>query len=115
MISYCNGVQGFINYALSNSRKVSSSRCYNETSFQKRLMEKLLCWYAHGEPYVPHNTMIEMMVRSTSSSSNVHGVVDDNSNPYKNMVMNAMRMNHGHASQCPFIDEEPNADVNIFF
>ena len=28
--------------------------------------------------------MVEMMVRSTSSSSNVHRVIDDNSNPYKN-------------------------------
>jgi hypothetical protein len=37
--------------------------------------------------------MVEMMVRSASSSSNVHKVVDNNSNPYKNMVMNAMRMN----------------------
>jgi hypothetical protein len=81
---------------------------------QKRLMEKYLCWYAHGKPYAPHNTMIEMIVRSTYSSSNVHGVVDDNSNPYRNMVLNAMRMNHGHAGQCPFIDEEPNADVAIF-
>jgi len=36
------------------------------------------------------------MVRSTSSSSNVHGVVDENSNPYKNMVMDAMRMNQGY-------------------
>jgi hypothetical protein len=37
--------------------------------------------------------MIEMMIGSTSSASNVYGVVDDNSNPYKNMVMDAMRMN----------------------
>jgi hypothetical protein len=45
----------------------------------------------------------------------VHGVVDDNSNPYRNMVMNAMRMNKSYASQCPIIDEEPNADVVRFF
>jgi hypothetical protein len=37
------------------------------------------------------------MVGSTFSSRNVHGVVDDNSNPYKNMVMDAMRMNKGYA------------------
>jgi hypothetical protein len=82
---------------------------------QKRLMEKYPCWYAHGKPYVPYNTIIEMMVRSTSSSSNVHGVVDDNNNPYRNMVMNAMRMNHGHTGQCPFIDKELNADATMFF
>jgi hypothetical protein len=40
-------------------------------------MEKYMCWYAHGEPYVPHDTMIGRIIDSTSSSSNVHGVVDD--------------------------------------
>jgi len=37
--------------------------------------------------------MVERMVGSTFSASNVHEVVDDNSNPYRNMVMDAMRMN----------------------
>jgi hypothetical protein len=31
------------------------------------------------------------------------------------MVMNAMRMNHGHTGQCPFIDKELNADATMFF
>jgi len=53
-------------------------------------------WYAHGEPYVPHKTIVEKMIGSTSSTSNVHGVVDENSNPYRTMVMDAMRMNQGH-------------------
>ena len=60
-------------------------------------MKQYLCWYAHKEPYVPHETMVERMVESTSSVGNVHGVVDDNSNPYSTMVMDAMRMNQGHA------------------
>jgi hypothetical protein len=47
---------------------------------QKEFIKKYICWYAHGELYVPHDTMVEMMVGSTSSVSNVHGVVDDNSN-----------------------------------
>jgi len=59
--------------------------------------------------------MVEMMVKSTSSSSNVCGIVDDNINHYRNMIMNVMRMNHGHASQCSIVDEEPNADATIFF
>jgi len=25
---------------------------------QKRLIEKYMCWYAYGEPYVPHDTMV---------------------------------------------------------
>ena len=82
---------------------------------QKRFMKKYLCWNAREKPYVPHDTMVERIVESSSSSSNVHGVVDDNSNPYRNMVMNAMRMNKSYASQCPIIDEEPNADVVRFF
>jgi len=40
-------------------------------------------WYAHREPYIPHETMVERIVGLTSSFSNAHGVVDDNSNPYK--------------------------------
>jgi len=55
------------------------------------------------------------VVGSTSSACNVHEVVNDNSNPYRNMVMNAMRMNQGNVSQCPIIEEEPNADTTRFF
>jgi hypothetical protein len=51
-----------------------------------------MCWYTHEEPYVPHNTMIGRIIGSTSNASNVHRVVDDNSNPYRNMVMDAMKM-----------------------
>jgi len=29
--------------------------------------------------------------------------------------MNAMRMNQGNVSQCPIIEEEPNADTTRFF
>jgi len=57
--------------------------------------------------------MEERVVGSTSS--NVHEVVNDNSNPYKNMVRDAMRMNQGNVSQCPIIEEEPNADTSQFF
>jgi hypothetical protein len=59
--------------------------------------------------------MVESMVGSTSNASNVHGVVNDNNNPYRNMIMDAMRMNQGNVSQCPIIEEEPNADVTRFF
>jgi hypothetical protein len=45
------------------------------------------------------------MVESTSSSNNVHEVVDDNSNAYRNMVMDAMRINQCHVDQCSIIDE----------
>jgi len=45
----------------------------------------------------------------------VHGVANDNSNPYRNMVMDAMRMNQGNISQCPIVEEEPNTDAAKFF
>jgi hypothetical protein len=72
-------------------------------------------WYTYKEPYIPHNTIVEKMVVLTSSSSNVHRVIDNNSNPYRNMVMDVMRMNQGHADQRPIIDEEPIVDVAKFF
>jgi hypothetical protein len=55
------------------------------------------------------------MVGSPSNASNVHGVVNDNSNPYRNMVMDAMRMNQGNVGQGPIVEEEPNTDATRFF
>ena len=55
------------------------------------------------------------MVGATYSSSNVNKVVDNNSNPYKNMIMDAIRMNQGCANQCPVVNKELNADVTGFF
>ena len=81
----------------------------------KEFMEDYLCWYTYGELFVSNESMVERMVGSTSNASNVHGVVNDNNNPYRNMVMDAMRMNQGNVSQCPIIEEEPNADVARFF
>ena len=46
-----------------------------------------------------------MMVGLTSSASNVHEAANDNTNPYRNMVMDAIRMNQGNVSQCPIVEE----------
>jgi len=81
----------------------------------KGFMEDYLCWYAHEELFVPNKSMVERVVGSTSSASNVHEVVNDNCNPYRNMVMDAMRMNQGNGSQCPIIEEKHNADTTRFF
>jgi len=78
-------------------------------------MEDYLCWYAHRELFVCNESMVERMVGSTSSASNVHRVVNDNSNPYKNMVMDAIRMNQGNTGQCPIVEEEHNAEATRFF
>jgi VIT1/CCC1 family predicted Fe2+/Mn2+ transporter len=56
-----------------------------------------------------------MVVGSTSSASNMHEAANNNNNHYRNMVMDAMRMNQGNVSQCPIVEEEPNADVARFF
>jgi hypothetical protein len=55
------------------------------------------------------------MVGSTSSASNVHEVETNNINPYRTMVMDAMRMNQGHAGQFLIVDEESNANATRFF
>jgi hypothetical protein len=78
-------------------------------------MERYLCWFAHEKPYIPHDTMVEMMVGSTSNSSNVYEVVYNNSSSYINMIMDVMRMNQGYADQYPIIDKEPNANAIRFF
>ena len=49
---------------------------------KKRFIEKYLCWFAHIELYVLYETMVERMIGSLSNSSNMHEVVDDNSNHY---------------------------------
>ena len=55
------------------------------------------------------------MVVSTSSSNNLYGVVDENSNPYKNIVMDMIGMNQGHVGHCSIVDEELNANTTRFF
>ena len=112
-MDYCNGVQGFINYTTSISRNISRGgircpckRCKNKKFLDldvvtmhllyKGFMEEYMCWY--GELFVPHKIIVERMVGSTSNDSNVHGVVNDNSNPYRTMVMDAMGMNQSHTS-----------------
>ena len=131
-MNYCNEIQGFINYILSNPRNISGNdikysykKCKNKkfidpnvvttNLLQKRFMEKYLCQFAHGEPYVPHETMVEKIVGLTSSFSNVHEVINDNSNHRQNMVMDMMRMNQGYVGQSPIVDEEFNIDATKIF
>jgi hypothetical protein len=45
----------------------------------------------------------------------MHEVGNENSNPYRNMVMDAMRMSEGNVRECPIVEEEPNADATRFF
>jgi hypothetical protein len=82
---------------------------------QKKIIEKYLCLFTPSEPYIPYETIIKRMVESTSSSSNVHWVIDDNSNPYRSMVIDVMRMNQGYTSEYSIIDDKQNADTTWLF
>lgn len=77
-------------------------------------MEKYLCWYAHKKPCVPHDTMIKMMVGLNSNANNMHKVIDDNSNSYRSMIMDAMRMTKDDVSQSLIIYKELNIDSTMF-
>jgi len=78
-------------------------------------MKDYLCWYAHGELFVRNKSMGERVVGSTFCASNVHGVANYNNYLYRNMVIDAMRMNQGNVSQCSIVKEEHNADATRFF
>jgi hypothetical protein len=97
-MDYYNRVQSFINFATSIPRNFSGGgiRCpYRRRKNKKFLhpdivmiyllhkgfMKDYLCWFAHKELFVRNKSMVERMVASTSCASNVHGVVNDNSNP----------------------------------
>ena len=119
-MDYCNGVQGFINFATSIPRNFTRGgircpyrKCENKKYLHpdvvkmhllhKEFMENYLCWYAHEEVFVRNKSMRERVVGSTFSASNLQGVANDNNNHYRNMVMDAIRMNQGNPSQCPIV------------
>jgi len=80
----------------------------------KGFIEDYLCWYAHGVLFVPDESMKEQVVGSTFSASNMHEVRIENNNPYRNMVIDAMRISEGNVRECPIVEEEPNADATRF-
>jgi len=45
----------------------------------------------------------------------VHEIIYNNSNPYRTLVIDTMKMNQGYASQCSIINEEHNANTTRFF
>ena len=55
------------------------------------------------------------MVGSTSSASKVHEAANDNTNPYRNMVMDIIRMNQGNVSQCPIIKKKNLMQMQLGF
>jgi hypothetical protein len=114
--NYYKEIKGFIYFVLSYKKNISGGeikcpyvKCKNKKFHQTEVMmmhllkkgfvEKYLKRFAHEEPCVPYKTMLERMIDSTSSSSNIHGVIYDNSNYYRSMVMDAMRMTNGYSGE----------------
>jgi hypothetical protein len=129
---YSRGVEGFIDFSLSNPKNISEGKikclcvkCKNKKFLQSDVVmmhllkegfvKKYLCWFAYREPHAPYETIIKKTVGSTSSSSNLYEVVDDNSSPYKSMMIDAIRINHGYLGESSHIDEEPHVDTTRFF
>jgi len=70
-----------INYTLSNLRNINGDtirclykRCKKKKFIdlnvvtmhllqKKRFMKKYICWYAHEETYVPHDTMVDVITQ----------------------------------------------------
>jgi hypothetical protein len=59
--------------------------------------------------------MLERIIGSTSTSNNIHEVVDDNSNLYRSMMIDVMRMSHAYSNEGSHVDEEPNIDATKLF
>jgi hypothetical protein len=58
--------------------------------------------------------MLERIVGSIFSSGNIHEV-DDNSNYYRNMMTDGMRINYCYSGKGSCVNEEPNVDATRFF
>jgi len=93
-MDYCNGVQGFINFATSIPRNFTGGgikspcrKCKNKKYLHpdvvrmhllhKGYMENYLCWYAYRTLFFHNESMVERVVGSTFSTSNMHGVAND--------------------------------------
>jgi hypothetical protein len=77
-------------------QKASPIRCCDDAFLKKIFIEKCLCWSAHRKPYVPYETMLEKIDGSTSSSGNIHNIINDYSNHYRSIMMDEMRINLGY-------------------
>jgi hypothetical protein len=124
-----------INFILSNMKNISRGkiRCPYMKCKNKKLhhndvvmmhLLKIVCRKifvmvcTSKKPYVPYKNMLDRMICSTFSSNNIHEFVNDNSNLYRSMVMNTMRMNQGYSGEGLFnifLDEKSNIDATRFF
>jgi len=130
-MDYCNEIEGFINYTLSNPRNIngdgircSCKRCKNKKFLdtdvvtmhllQKKVFGELLMLVCTRRTICSSRDQGRNDDWSTSNSSSIHEVLDDKNNPYRDIVIDAMRINQSYVGQCPIINEEPNADTIRF-
>jgi hypothetical protein len=66
---------------------------------KKWFVKKYFYWFTYEEPYVPYKIMLERIVGSISSSNIMHEFADNNSNPYRSIVMDAMKMYRDYSSE----------------
>jgi hypothetical protein len=59
--------------------------------------------------------MLKRIIGSASSYRNIYKVINDNSNYYKSMIIDVMRINYGYSSKCLCFNEEPNIDTTKVF
>ena len=129
-MDYCNGVQSFIDFATSIPRNFTYGgirclcmKCKNKKFMHqdvvtmhlltKRFIEDYLYWYAHGELFLPNKSMVEKVVGSTSSDSNMHEVRNDNSNPYRN-IKSMVEKVVGSTSSASNVHEVVNDNSNPY-
>ena len=87
-MDYCNGVQGFINFATSIPRNFNGGgiRCpCRKCENKKYLHPDVVMMHLLHKVFVSESErrMKETVVGSTSSANNVHEAANDNTNPYK--------------------------------
>jgi hypothetical protein len=60
--------------------------------------------------------MSKKIVGSTFSCNNIYEVLEDNSNHYRSIMMDAMSMDLGYSSEGSRVDKESNVNVaRVFF
>lgn len=72
-------------------------------------------WHAYRESYGTYMTMVEKIVGSTFSFSNVHGFIYVNSYCYRSIIIDAIKMHQCDTSKCLITNKEPNESITIFF
>ena len=78
MMDYCNGVRGFINYALSNPRNITGGgiRCPCKRCKNKNVYLSRCCNDASSTKRVNREIFVLVCIRRTICSSQYHGRKD---------------------------------------